>query len=936
MKLEKNPQNATNLIRKMAYKTNQKQKKSKTNTLFIFIILLFMFIPLASSLPQIQLISQTDPLELGEIQTLTIDITSNHTIIQALIEFDEQNHTLQKQAEYYVYSWIPNHKGLNEYIIHATDYINETLSETQTYTDSFVVQDTTPPEIIETQPQGILDYNLVELKAITNENSTCRYDQADLSFDSMGFTLSGEELIHTKLRSLGDGDHLFYVRCKDTEDNAGSSSEISFSIDTKAPKISKITPTGTVNHEQITLKFNTDEIANCKWGKTDQEYDNLHYIFQLTGATLHEQPLTLSQGINTYYISCEDELGHQNPTIIINIELNLPPSASISVDKNDTYKALRKGTYEVALTASEPLGQLPTLQLKYHAHIINIPLEGSQENWEGYLIIPDDIGEYVGEFLFHGKDTKGTTGNEITSGKLILLDTTAPPIPGAPRLINKDNKIEVSWEYDGEEIEHFNIYRSTTGNTDKSDFETTASDKTFLDASVIDKIGYFYRISAVDEAGNEGDLSEEKFLMTEYQNTTSKFIQDPVLLAIINNKITGLEKIVQNIEVKISELEETTDQELLEIINELELVNEQKDIKSKIQTLIGELKTFRETELTRDELIAKIDIIDTKIEQYQKSILKEVRVRNKVQTEQVPEQNLIQEAVKEYLRNKALSGEQRRIYDKKIIELQEEVRIVQEIISYETEYEFKESQRITLIKETILSTNELKGVVVQEIIPRDAVKISELNFTITPQEINNLGAVWVLSDLENSELKYNTLDKEDLNQLQTIRTVLLFEVDEFLNTLSEEELNLSNQVTGEAVKGSKQGFSLTKIVLIPLGIIIMIGLLIYYFVFLKSESAYEDELITRIDEQEKSALQKVRIPEKKQSPASLSLPESQVLMSNIQKAYQALETGNIIAARGYYTAALSYYNRINLNVKNKFQANYYLNMLYEKILRFQK
>ena len=43
-----------------------------------------------------------------------------------------------------------------------------------------------------------------------------------------------------------------------------------------------------------------------------------------------------------------------------------------------------------------------------------------------------------------------------------------------------------------------------------------------------------------------------------------------------------------------------------------------------------------------------------------------------------------------------MSGEQRRIYDKKIIELQEEVRIVQEIISYETEYEFKESQRITI------------------------------------------------------------------------------------------------------------------------------------------------------------------------------------------------------------------------------------------------
>ncbi|MBW2990760.1 hypothetical protein KY348_03580 [Candidatus Woesearchaeota archaeon] len=924
----------------MTKKTKQNKKRTKELITLIILLLIPLLLTLKISwaMPQIQLISQTNPLEYTGIQTITLNITSNTnntTIAQAFIEFDGQNHTVEGEGSVYAYSWVPLNKGTNTYKIYATDSLNET----QNYTNIFVVQDTTPPEIIETQPQGLLDYNLIELKAITNENCTCKYDEVDVSYDSMTFGLSGEGEEHTKLRMFGDGEHTLYVRCKDFEDNIGQSQAINFTIDTSSPGISGIKPTGTLTQEQITLSFNTNEIATCRWDKTNQDYDSLYNQFQTTGATLHEQPLTLIQGINTYYVSCKDLLGNYNdPPITINIELNFPPTISIDIHRNSSYKALRQGTYEVNLLASEPLSQAPSLKLRYSNKQINIPLEGSSENWEGYLIIPENSGEHAAEFLYQGKDAKGMTGTEITSGKLVLVDTNPPSEPRSLRLFNENNKIKLSWDYEGEKTHHFNIYRSTTGKTDKSDFKTITEVNPYQDADVINKIGYFYRLSAVDQAGNEGLLSEEKFIMTEFQNASPGFKQEPELLLIINNKINQLERKVQDLEVKIAELEATTDSDLLHIINEQELVSKLREIKSQIRTLIGELKTYRETKLSKEELDTKAEIIDAKIEEYEKDIIKEVRVRNKIQNEQVTEENLLQRAIEEYFKNKALTKEQKTEYYTRTKKLQEEIRILQEIISYEIEYEYKEDERITLIRETILLPEGLEGVLIQEIIPKDVIKISEITFRNTPAELNAIGALWFLRDLENSEIKYTTFNKKDLNQLQTIKTILLYDIDEFLNTLSEENLTSSSQITGEAVAGEDKEFALTKFVLIPLGIIILIGLLIYYFIFLKTEHGYEKEIMTRIDKQEKEALEKAKIPGKKsalifneKTMVSDSKSGLDTLFVFIQRAYEGLERNDIRAAYEQYSLALLFYNRINLRLKDRLKANLEMNTLSEEI-----
>jgi len=942
-------------------KAQQRAKKEKIAKLIMFI---FMFISMSmlfslafatpvNAAPQIQLINQTNPLEYGGMQTITLNITANdanstanatgnNTLTQVLIEYEQQNHTLEQGGSgYYTHAWVPQQRGMNDYTIYATDSNNQT----QKNTNSFQVIDTAPPIIIDTQPKGSINYNLVEIKVITNEDSTCKYDQEDVSYDSMYYALSNQGaqgVNHTQLRSFGEGEFLLYARCKDTSNNTGESQVISFKIDALPPTITEITPTGTVNQEEIGLRVGTDESATCKWSKTSQSYSysSLENQFKITGATLHEQPIKLSQGINTYYIGCEDLAGNENQVIILNIELNLPPQAEIEISRNNSYRALGQGTYDMSLTASKPLSQAPTLKLKIGSRLINVPLEGSSQTWSGYLIIPADIGEDVGEFLYTGIDMKGTTGTEITDGKLVLIDTSIPPMPENLKLANENNKIKLSWEYSGEEAEEFRIYRSTTGNTDSTNYKTSTAEENYLDPDVTNKIGYFYRISAMDKAGNEGMLSEEEFLMTEFQNATPQFQQEPETLAAINSKISELEAIAQGLDIKTSKLEETTDLDMLEIINQEELVSKQKEVKSKIQTVIGELKTYRETRITKEEISAKIAIINTKIDEYKKGIIKEVKLISKVEKEQAPEQSIVQETISEYLKDNALTDDKKEIYNKKATELQEKARIHQKLASYEISYEYKESDKIVLITEIIIFSDELEGVIAQEFIPKETLKVSEITFAAAPTDFSRLGPQWSLNP-DNLEIKYKTQEEKDLNQLQGIRTVLLYDLEWFLSSLtSNQQLNESesNQVTGKAIADeSKQGLSTTTIILISLGIIIIITLLTYYFVFLKTEKLYEKNVIAGIEEQEENAIRRINVPAKPGDAARISEDNikansgqnAALIHSLIQQAYDELEQGNLDSASKNYSQALSLYQMSKFKFDERLKANFEMNTFRE-------
>jgi hypothetical protein len=941
MKLDRNPsERPIKIDEKMKIITIQKTEKNKAEislklkTLLIMTILVITILtPTAKAAPQIQLISQLNPLEYGSTQRIILNITTNDNntpVVQTRIEINQQNNTLQKTTGQYEYSWTPQQTGTNVYTVYATNALNET----QTYTNTFTVADTTPPRITETNPQGNLNYNLVELKAITNENSTCRYDTLNASYGSMTYPLSGTELNHTQLRNFWDGSYTLYVQCKDMSNNPSLTKTINFNIDTTPPSITGINPAGTLTQPSITLQFNTDETARCKWGKTKQDYEHLENQIQTTGTTTHQQNLDLTEGINTYYLSCKDSNENKNPAITINLELDLPPTANIEIKKNDSYPAIKQGTYELILTTSKQLSQPPSLQLKYANQQINIPLEGSGQQWKGYLIINQEAGENVGEFIYSGVNTKGTTGKEVTEGKLLLIDTIPPQGPSTLNLLNTNNKIKLSWDYTGEEPNHFNLYKSTTGKTDKSNFETTTTEKSYWDSKVTNKIGYFYRVSAVDKAGNEGPLTDEEFIMTAFQDINNEIKQDPAILAIINNKISELETTTQDLELKINQLEEIADQDLLLIINERQLIKGQKETQSKLQTLIGELKTYKGTTITSEDLNAKIQIIDSKFSDYKKGIIKEVTIKDKIEKTQNVEQTLTQEIINEYLRNRPLTEEQRKEYGLQTKRLQQDIKVSQEILSYEIIYQYKQSENVILIKETLNSEKNLGKTIIQEYLPKDLIKISDINFSASPSDINNLGVQWAVNDPTSKEIIYTiNLDKE-LSQLQMIRTVLLYDIEEFLSDLSNTLTNNTNQVTGKSVNYLKKANSLKKATLPAIGVLIISLLGVYYFVFLKTENKYEDSIEKELSERQKNtgfdefSEEKKNVPELK---ASIKM-----IFSLLEQADERINCSDIESASNLYASAILIYSQTNFTISDKIKANYAMNTLREKIIKLKK
>lgn len=918
---------------------------------FILVILAgILAIQAAFALPQIQLISQIDPLEFGTEQEVVFNITPgtvnstthNLTIAHAIIEFNSESHPMQKTNGNYVYQWVPGQKGTNIYTVHATNSLNETESLSQ----SFEVQDTIPPQIVDAQPNGELDYNLIEIEATTDENCTCKYDFTDVNYDAMVYGLSGEGILHSKLRSFGDGTTVIYIRCKDESGNIGGGESISFTIDTMPPVISGITPTGTLTQEKIILQFYTDEQASCKWGMENKPYTLLDNSFGTTGNTLHEQPLRLEQGINRYYISCKDTSGNYNDPLVLNLELNLAPTASIDVEKNSTYSALRQGLYRLELEASEALSQAPELRMIYGNSAINVPLEGSSSSWNGYLLIPDGVGEQVGEFRFSGKDLKGMPGNEVTSGKLLLIDTSPPSLMPVLKLANEDKKIKLSWSYEGEEAHHFNIYRSMTGKTDKSDFyaTATASSITYFDTNITNKIGYFYMVSAVDNAGNEGPLSEEHFLMADFQNTTS-FVQEPTILSAINSKISELERKAQDLEIIVSSLESATDQDLVWLINNEDVVASLKEAKGKIQLLIGELKTYRETRIALEELNSKIEVIDAKVSEYAKGIVTGVSIANKVEREQPYSESLLQQAIEAYAPIKGFSEYQVSSYLQEVKSLQQETRRIQQITSYELEYSDGEKKKVVVVKERIVSPKALQGVVLQEAMPPEAVKISELEFVVEPDDINQLGALWKLSRLEASELAYVINSDKELNLLQEIRTVLLYDADAFLSMMqqfgsSQGQPIDTGQMTGQVAKEASSRLGLNTI-LLAAGIILALSLLAYYFVFLKSgveaEQGLEDHLIS----EEQALISGLKMPGIETALDSRHLVGkdgqnmlvAEQLVNHVQESYVALERGDLASASQSYSLALGQYSLLKLGLKKRMKVNLHLNALRESILK---
>ncbi len=124
-----------------------------------------------------------------------------------------------------------------------------------------------------------------------------------------------------------------------------------------------------------------------------------------------------------------------------------------------------------------------------------------------YKVLP---GDKASEALITGTltDDLGNSSEWVDALGPVTIDTIPPGIPTELKASGRDKVVELRWAKGTEEdIARYKLYRSSTP---LSGFEEVSATEltVFLDRNVTNGTSYYYKISAVDLAGNESRLSQ--------------------------------------------------------------------------------------------------------------------------------------------------------------------------------------------------------------------------------------------------------------------------------------------------------------------------------------------------------------------------------------------------------------------------------------------
>ena len=614
--------------------------------------------------------------------------------------------------------------------------------------------------------------------------------------------------------------------------NSSNSTILLITANPPGPKVVSYSPSNIIKTPSSILEITTDKDAICRYSRSPGISYELMDNFDITGDTIHIETLTnLVDGLYRYYVKCKDIIrGNIGEEKEISFRVDIPPSANIVLDKQPP---LTTGTVKVIVITSEDVYPAPTLQVSYDSiSYTSIPLVGSGTTWTGYLIIPSSIGNSVGSFKFSAKDLTGNVGTEIKTGGIFIVDTIKPPLITDIQAIGEEGSIKIKWYYNTNDVDHFNIYRSTSRPVDYTHLYRSVTDSfELIDTLVEPGKTYYYRITAVDKAGNEGELSKEVYATALLGNTSSNNVDT------INNKpklsqelIGEVDRIINFINKLSNDAENTLlsiklkSQKEQHLFEELKLKQKVDSAKSQLNSLLRNLENFKLQDLTRTELEKKLGRVELQAKIVKRSIPENIIINEEKIIKQQLTSHDIERILKEvykvdegkiakYLeKNKKLSDKievEISGYSITIVYLdgtQEEGTVIEEKISLDIQGYFDNISLIEFIPKTIVDS--IKNIDLKnqnyEIIKEDPI----LSFTSDTKKV-----VFFISK------------KTDLSLIRDIKVIPL---------LYLEEENLEEpSFTGFFVNIGNLGFNDSDIKAIIAGIFIILGLFLYFIILKK-------------------------------------------------------------------------------------------------------
>ncbi|MCW4050524.1 MAG: fibronectin type III domain-containing protein [Candidatus Bathyarchaeota archaeon] len=105
-------------------------------------------------------------------------------------------------------------------------------------------------------------------------------------------------------------------------------------------------------------------------------------------------------------------------------------------------------------------------------------------------------------------DASDTIGNLATTSWSFTVDTTPPEqVTGVMVTTASSSQLDVSWTAESD-LDHYNVYRSTASGG-PYDLVASPTTNSYPDTGLTASTTYYYIVSAVDKAGNEGLASNE-------------------------------------------------------------------------------------------------------------------------------------------------------------------------------------------------------------------------------------------------------------------------------------------------------------------------------------------------------------------------------------------------------------------------------------------
>jgi len=284
--------------------------------------------------------------------------------------------------------------------------------------------------------------------------------------------------------------------------------------------------------------------------------------------------------------------------------------------------------------------------------------------------------------------------------------------------------------------------------------------------------------------------------------------------------LTVFNKLIEDIDLASSKNYGTEEQLVYDVLGLKSTFTSNKADVVKLRDEMKNLASLRISEIDRTK---KKNEILSELEKIKNKIPKDIVINEKKKYVMSANEDTIRNAAKEYItwRNYSLSDREINKYVKSVIDIQDEMKVVANVISAKIIYLNDAKQQVSVIKKDI-KLNKTTGIIFIESISKIiAEDVDSLDFNVPYELVNKDPVVRIYPD-EHPSFSYFTYKKIDFSDTNLTSSILLLDLN-----------NPQNKITGFSIMNTSSSTSTFLLIFILLGVILGGN----YFIFFRDENS---------------------------------------------------------------------------------------------------